>query len=391
MKWISSAIVLILWQNTFAANGLINGTDAEVINKKSYQLELEARSWSSSTRVDADGEEVEFDEDEGFSKLEADLLFRYGFSEQLELRGGALFRQVKSTDLEATKSGAESVRIGAKYAFKPLGNWQYAVDLQYSATLYENTDYTTASEIPEGEMILGDAGNSYHVMGILSYKSRTGNSLNGSFAYVGAPNSLSSELFYDVNAKLAWKSFALFAGLEGVKSLKNDPYTDEPENKPPQGLGESYLYNSVNRSYTKPYVGAYKSFGRVRVGIRGAQVISGISTDKGTEVALNLAWNSRGETRADRKLSKFKEYDLEASVIKVSPRGKFLKIDKGISQDVEKGQLFDIYKTDYFGGNDLVAQGRVYELGADWAIIKLAKKFKKMTIKSGFTARGLSN
>ena len=391
MKWISLSVLLVLCQNSFAQNGLLDGLDAEVINKKSYQLEFEARLWNSTATIDEEGEEFEFDEDEGYSQMEGDMLFRYGFGEQLELRGGAVFRQVKSTKFEASKSGAESARFGAKYAFKPKGSWHYAVDLQYKVTLYENTDYISTSDIPEGELLFGDAGNSYHVKGILSYKTQGGNSVNGSLAYVGAPNNLSSELFYDINGKIAWTTFAIYAGLEGVNSLKNDPYTAEPTTKPLQGFTESRLYNSINRSYSKPYVGAYKTFGRVRLGLRGAQVMSGTSTDKGTEIAISLAWNSKGETRTDRKLKKFKEYDLEASVIKVSPRGKFVKIDKGISQDVEKGQTFDIYKTDYFGGNELVAQGRVYELGADWAIIKLSKKFKKMDIKSGFTARGLAN
>lgn len=391
MKWISLSVLIFMSQNSFGQNGLINGTDAEVINKKSYQYELEGRSWTSTSTLDFDGLEEEFTEDQGYSQIEGDILFRYGFGQQLELRAGVLFRQVESTFQETTKSGAESIRVGAKYEFKRIRNWHYALDLQYASTLYENTDYNTVSEIPEGEILLGDAGNSYHVKGIVSYKMKGGNSLNGSLAYVGTPNNLSSEIFYDINGKIAWNTFAIYAGLEGVNSLENDPYSTEPENKPPQGLGESALYNSTNRSYSKPYIGAYKSFGRVRLGLRGAQVMSGTSTDKGTELAISLAWNSRGETSVDRKLSKFKEYDLEASVIKVSPRGKFVKIDKGISQDVEKGQTFDIYKTDYFGGNDLVAQGRVYEIGADWAIIKLSKKFKKIDIKSGFTARGLAN
>ncbi len=391
MKWISLLTLSLLCQNSFAQNGLIRGVDAEVINKKSYQYELEGRSWTSTSRLDYDGYEEEFTEDQGYSQLEGDILFRYGFGLQLELRGGVLFRQVTSTSQETTKSGAESIRIGAKYEFKPIRNWHYAIDVQYLNTLYENTDYLNVSEIPEGELILGDAGNAFHFKGILSYKMKGGNSLNGSLAYVGTPNNLSPEIFYDINAKIAWNTFALYAGLEGVNSLGSDAYTDEAENKPPQGLGESALYNSTNRSYSKPYIGAFKTFGRIRLGVKGAQVISGTSTDKGTELSVSLAWNSRGETGVDRKLSKFKEYDLEASVIKVSPRGKFIKIDKGISQDVEKGQTFDVYKTDYFGGNDLVAQGRVYEIGADWAIIKLSKKFKKIDIKSGFTARGLAN
>ncbi|WP_127716359.1 hypothetical protein [Halobacteriovorax sp. HLS] len=388
MKWISSTIIILVSGQSFA-NDLISKSNAEVLNKKSYQIELEAGSWASSSTVDVDGNAVEFSDNEGFSKLEGDLNFRYGYSKKLELNLGALFRQVKSTSLEASKSGGESFRLGAKYQFDSRTRWKYSVDVGYKSTLYTNTDYTTTSEIPDGEMVLGDSGSGYHARGTLSYKSLSGNHINGSLAYVGMPNNLSSELVYDINGHLVWESFALYAGVEGVNSMGTDPYTSEPTTKPPQGRGETALYNSINRSYMKPYIGLYKTFGKTRWGLKYAQVMSGVSTDLGSEILVNLAWNSRGETVVDRKLSKFKEYDIEASVIKVSPRGKFLKIDKGLSQDVEKGQRFDIYQTDYFGGNTLVAQGFVQELAADWAIVKLSKKFKKIAIKSGFTARGL--
>ena len=388
MKWISSSIIFLLALNT-QANNLITNSDAEVINNKSYQIELGVSSWSSSSVIDHEGNEEEFFDDEGYSKLEGDFLLRYGYNKRFEFRLGGLFRQVKSTAQEATKSGAESFRLGFKYEFESKSNLKYALDLQYNMSLYTNKDYVNASEIPDGEIVLGDSGSGYHVKGIVSYKTRSKNMLNGSVAYVGMPNELSSEIKYDVNAHLVWDSFSVFAGLEGVNSMGSDPYSGEPENKPPQGLSESALYNSVNRSYTKPYIGAYKTFGRTRFGLQGAQVISGKSTDKGSEILLSFAWNSRGETKEDRKISKFKEYDVEASIIKVSPRGKFVKIDKGLSQDVEKGMRIDIYKTDYFGGNDLIAQGFVYELAADWAIVKLSKKFKKTEIKSGFTARGI--
>jgi hypothetical protein len=188
MKWISWCVLLILSQNIFAQNGLLDGFDAGVINKKSYQLEFELRSWASTSTLDSDGLEEEFAEDEGYSQMEGDLLFRYGFGEQLELRGGGLFRQAKSTNMETTKSGGESIRLGAKYAFKRIGRWHYAVDLEYRATLYENIDYNSASEIPAGDIVLGDAGNYYHVKGILSYSAQNGNSFNGSLAYVGMPN-----------------------------------------------------------------------------------------------------------------------------------------------------------------------------------------------------------
>ena len=74
--------------------------------------------------------------------------------------------------------------------------------------------------------------------------------------------------------------------------------------------------------------------------------------------------------------------------LKVSPRGKFVKIDRGVASDVEKGMKFDIYRTDYFGGNKLMATGVVYQAGADWSIVKLVKKYGAGSLKKGDTARG---
>ena len=88
------------------------------------------------------------------------------------------------------------------------------------------------------------------------------------------------------------------------------------------------------------------------------------------------------------KIDAFKEYHVDGSVLKVSARGNFIRIDQGLSTDVEKGMKFDIYQTDYFGGNVLVASGVAYDVGADWSVIKLLKKYKEIEIKPGFAARG---
>ena len=43
---------------------------------------------------------------------------------------------------------------------------------------------------------------------------------------------------------------------------------------------------------------------------------------------------------------------------------------------------------DYFGGNELLAEGHVVEVGADWAIVKIDKMIsKKFPIKIGTTVR----
>ena len=75
-------------------------------------------------------------------------------------------------------------------------------------------------------------------------------------------------------------------------------------------------------------------------------------------------------------------------MIKVSPRGKFLKIDKGITSDVEKGMVFDIYKSDFFGGNKLLFSSTVIDLGSDWSIVQINKIFIEHPLEIGLVARG---
>jgi hypothetical protein len=126
----------------------------------------------------------------------------------------------------------------------------------------------------------------------------------------------------------------------------------------------------------------------VLVGFQGASVIKGTSTDKGNSLMFSMGWSSEGVSPESIKVNSFKEYQIDGSVLKVSARGNFLRIDQGLSTDVEKGMKFDIYQTDYFGGNELVASGVVYQIGSDWSVVKITKKFLELEIKPGFSARG---
>jgi hypothetical protein len=153
--------------------------------------------------------------------------------------------------------------------------------------------------------------------------------------------------------------------------------------------GYTALYNGINRSYIAPFVGANFMIGNLRFGGQFAVYTKGVSTDGGKEILVSLSYLKGGKTIERIRESKFKEYDVEATVIKISPRGVFLKIDKGASSAIEKGMKIDIYKGDYFNQSILVGYGIVYEVKSDFAIVKLLRKYrKKIRIKVGFTARG---
>ena len=145
-------------------------------------------------------------------------------------------------------------------------------------------------------------------------------------------------------------------------SLKKDPYSTDPNLKPKISTGATSLFNSINREKMAPYFGALYDFKKATFEARGGMVMSGTYTDKGYFALFSINFNSQGVTNETIKIDSFKEYIIDGSVLKVSARGKYVKIDQGLSTDVEKGMQFDIYQTDYFGGNVLVASGVVYEV-----------------------------
>jgi hypothetical protein len=195
---------------------------------------------------------------------------------------------------------------------------------------------------------------------------------------------LSSEINYKFEAIYLFSKLSLLGGVEGIYSLESS----KNDQRPFMASGPTAMFNSHNRQYVAPYIGLNYMFDDVLFSLKGESVVAGRFTDKGNSIALGLSWNSTGVTEDSKIINSFKEYNIEGSVLKVSGQGNFIKIDQGLSTDVGKGAKFDIYQTDYFGGNLLVASGVVFDVGSDWAVIKLSKKFNEITIKPGFAARG---
>ena len=91
--------------------------------------------------------------------------------------------------------------------------------------------------------------------------------------------------------------------------------------------------------------------------------------------------SQRKQTDKQTVDNSFKEYSNSALVIQVSPRGNFLKIDQGITTNLEKGTLVDIFQSDFFGGNILIARGVIYQVEADTSVVKIKEVYKEIPIK----------
>lgn len=358
----------------------------EIVPEKAYEFDLRASQFESTARIDDDGEEVAYEEGEGFTKTDVDIYLKYGFSRSLEFSLGGRYRMVTSTTetQENSNSGFESYWGAVKYPFSPTGNMRYAVSVKALQASYTNTDYETAAAASSSEdQVLGDSGTEFQFALEGSWLRKKDHALDGFIAFVIPGNNMSAEVRYDISTLWHFTRFAFGGGINGITSLSQD----NREERTFQATGETNMFNSANRAFTRGYGMAYYAFDSFRIGGFVGSTFQATSYDKGMDMGLTLTFASKGRDKRIDKVEAFKEYDIEATVLKVSPRGKFVKIDHGIAQDVEKGMKFDIYQTDYFGGNTLLATGVVVEIGANWSIIKLAKIFKNVPIMKGFVAR----
>ena len=367
---------------------------AKSLNPESYILDVNALYSLSAGTYDVSGTKTNFDGSDSYSLMEGNLDVGYGIGKKLDVFLKVKFRNVDTTyeassgTISTTNSGLESFIGSFKYSFDPTDSLWWAIELSYYQTPYENTEYLTSSLIPDNDIVLGDSGSGYSFGLHTSYKRKRGHYLNSLITYYVPPNNLSSEINYRFQSAWLWTKFGFILGIQGISSLSSDVYSSTPDLKPIQATGSSSRFNSINRERLEPFLGMNWGFKKWRLEIEGGQTLAGKSTDHASYVKIGMVYQSLGVSGDSFKIGAFKEYVIDATVLKVSPRGKFLKIDQGISSDVEKGMKFDIFQTDYFGENILVASGVAYEIKSDTTIIKIVKKYKRIKIKKGFAARG---
>ncbi|MBC97446.1 MAG: hypothetical protein CME63_06835 [Halobacteriovoraceae bacterium] len=364
------------------------------LGEGAYEIKGKVDMFNSSGSYDHSGLEQELNDGESFSIIDSKLTLTYGYGESLQFIGAIGFRSVSaeytvnSDTVTTSNSGLESYTLGVRYSWQQSQKLYYSIELLASQTPYTNTDYANLNEVPEDEIILGDSGNSFEVGLGASYLLDKDWMLNLRGAYRMPGNNLSPELDFMAESAFTWTSMSAALAIDGVYAIGSDEYTDNTDSKPVQGRAPSFMYNSINRTIISPRVQVGWAIGSWRVDLYGSQVVAGKSTDKGTRLGIQLVKMSAPKKNPNSKTKEsFKEYSIEATVLKVSPKGRFVQIDQGVSQDIEKGMRFDFYETDFFGGNELIATGIVYETSLNRSIVKIIKKYAKKTIHKGFTAR----
>jgi hypothetical protein len=383
-------LLLFLCLGSFSVSVLAQTTyvpATKLLLSKGYQIQVLGEYFDTSKIYDRSGNKTSLKSGEKFSFMQGEVGGFYGLTQNFQIGFGGRYRRNQSTYTDGTntlqditKSGFESTFLSLKYGFKPVDKLHYALEGLFRYTPYTNTT--------QDDLILGDDGNDYSAGLAVTYASLSNNYLTVRSGYRKPGKSLSSEIYWQAEAALAWTYFAIIGGVDGTSSLKNDQYTDDPQNKPVLNTRTSALYNSINREWIKPYVGFNLALGADwRIEAKATQVVSGRSTDLGTGYSIMLARRVDGKkTRNPDK--QFKSYDVEAAVIKVSPKKNYLVIDKGLGSEVRKGMKFDFFEFDYMGGNILVATGSVISVKVDSSIVKITQTYNvKRELKEGLVAR----
>lgn len=359
------------------------------IGESVFKLDLLGDFHLSSGVYDTDGTEVEFNDEQGYKKFDGEANIHYGVNKYIEMFTGIRGRYIIS-DTEAnqvTNANIESAMLGLKVAMIPTKKFEGSLYTKFRKSLFTNeTDLTL---IANGEAIsLGNEGNELTFGGAVTYY--LGNAINiyVDGAYNLPPDGLSAEVLYKGEIAFLGTSFAGKVGMDGIYSMNQE---DVDIIKTPLGSEPSRFFNqSINRSRMRPYIGFNLKLGNQwRFEANAFKVISGTSTDAGIGGFGAITYYSKSDRAklSKGREAKFKEYDTEGTILKVTSSQKFVKIDQGVGQDVSKGMKADIYLTDYFGGNILLATGVILETSANWSIIKVIRKYRKTLIKKGMTAR----
>jgi hypothetical protein len=387
-------MIILLAVNGALAQDPLNSyvSPNQVLSAKGYQIGVYGESFVTSKKIDKEGKTQSFLDGESFSRFQSEVRGYYGATHELQFGLGARFRQnnsikkITGQDVSGTSTGLQSTYFNIAYAFPEVDQMKYMLETTFRYTPYTNEDYTEG--VDDEVLALGDTGNEISIGGGMTFQAKNQNFVSLKAGYRRPGSDLSQEIYWLAEAAMAWKYVALVAGVDGVSSLNNDPYENNESDRPLLNTGSSKLYGSKNREWIAPFAGINFALGKTwRLELRGSQVVSGYSTDLGTAFGVNLI---RRVDKSKTKMldNKFKTYDLEATVSKVSPQKEYVVLDKGLADNFEKGMKVDLFEYDYEVGNTLVATGVVVKTQSDSCIVKISQKYNaQKEIKEGLIAR----
>ena len=382
----------LFFVNSAIAENTAYVSPTRTLSKGGTEFNFFTEYFQTTSVVTQEGEAFALAGNNNYQQADFGLNIKYGLTEQFEAIGGIRGRSISALvtvsdeEYALTNTGLESGYIGFKYAFVEEEGVQFAIEGTYSEPFYTNPEYNGGA--PDS-IVLGDAGNELSAGLSAMLKTKSLNAMTARVLYREPAKQQSSEVFSEIDFNIVWPSFYMGLGVENVYSLQNDIYSNDQANKPQVSTGPSYLYNSINRSWTAPFFHSAIRLGETwRLAFKYTAVTTGNSTDLGNRISFSLVKRNDKKINSFRVVDQaFKQYSIEGTVSKISKSRKAFMIDRGLAQGLKKGMRVDFFYFDFLGGNELIATGVAIKVGASKSMVQLKKRYTKKRIEVGTVAR----
>lgn len=371
---------------------------ATTLAKGGSEFDIVVEYQKTNSILNDDGKAFNLPSDKSFQRLDVDFVGKYGFTEQLEGMVGVKGRVLQAEfvdnfgdgeqDYQLTSSGGESFALGFEFGFTEEAGSKISIEGWYRQALYSLEEFDGTEE--PTTLTLGNGTSSYAIGANYYIKTKSSNVLEARAFYQSPSENLSKEIFSEFQYALVWENASVYAGVENVLSLGNDPYTNDEGSKPLYFPNFNYHVNSLNRSWTAPYIGLNISMGMYwRLRTRLTQVTTGQSVDVGPRVLIALTRRADAKTSEYQKRDEsFKQYTVEGAVVKMSKNRRACVIDRGVKDGLQRGTKIDFYHFDFVGGNKLIARGVVIKARASKSVVRISKRFSRKRVEVGTVARG---
>lgn len=360
------------------------------MQRNSQAVELQGHFFKKSSAYDQEGVELVQAEGNTFSMNDWVLKYSRGYFKNFEGTILTKYRNIKSETgiANTSNSGIESIGGEGKYQFYNYNKFYHVLSVHFKKSMFTNTLYQSPDVPAADQLALGDDGQEIGADYLLTYYDKYSN-YDFKFGYNKPSQNLSSELNYKIEGVYKLTDLFFIAGLGGIFSQKNDPYTDNPSGKPAISSGESSLFNSINREKNYLYAGIQYALGDYIVGLNAETVYSGRSTDKGTTISLNLRWEKNVTPPkivrvVQEDFQSAPSYFTEGTVLKLSKSGNLVKISIGSNKQIIKGTSVHVFSPT---STEPLGAGVVIETGPDWSIVKFSSRSKQSPIEIGYIAK----
>lgn len=359
-------------------------------------LDPKVSFFNSSANFDSNSKSTSLSNNVSANQYYLDLNLAFGFTEELTgfARISALSETFSgSTHTALSNFGLSDQVLGLNYKlFHPKQGFE--LDLQAETLI---PAYSNSTAKLNSKAYLGDGSTDFTVGGFAKLLLIDDFALELGLGYTYRSSGFSASLpaSFLLKKDPEVSGLLLRAGLLAQFSMSTDTSSSSAsalaqvlaDNK--AGARGSYLIDGINSSWLSVHGSlGYKIASGETFYAEATAPFQGTSAPGGFVVSAGIQFNFNSHEKIEgMKLNAeepkvFSTYDLEASVTSVNDQLYLIKIDKGSTDQIEIGQIFDIFKDE-----NRVARAKVSHLKREEAALTVLEYYQGKWVEAGFTAR----